>query len=111
MTNINKDVKLSTKNMFKVVKIIDKTEIFEEIGELYSSMADESNQESLGFAITRAIIKALDKAENELYELIADIEGKTPEEIEEQDFVDTIETIESIIMSEKVQGFIKKYRK
>lgn len=110
---MSKDIKLGTKNLFRINRMINKAGLFDTISEAMEDISSAEDgqlaQFKTGVLIFRAISELADKSEDELYELVADLEGITIEEVEERDFMDTVETIESIIRSDRVMGFIKKF--
>lgn len=112
-----KEFKFKTRHLFKILKVVNKTNILNDFKELWlEANAGDASKEELqkiqneaGFDAAILALESLDKAEAEIYDLLADLEGKTTEEIEEQDAMETIESVTSIIQSDTVQGFLKRF--
>lgn len=110
------ELKLKTKQLFMVLRIVRKTGVIKDLrsfmtnNEVKGLSAEEveAKQEDKGFAILEAVIENLDKAEQDIYNLIADLEDKTPEEVEDQDPLLTVNVIKELISSKLVQNFIKQ---
>lgn len=113
---MTKEVKVTTKNLMSILKIVNRTDILEDVVGIQSEMSAKglseeelvAKQEAAGFAMFDILFKAIEHAEEDLYELIADIDGKTPEEVEAQDAELTLDTLESLVNSKLVQRFLKK---
>lgn len=108
---------LQTKDMFKVLKILKKTGMYEIIKnntkEVQGKTPEEIEkiQSEVGMEILLGIISGLDMAEKEIYELVGSCTGKKPKEIAEQDPMETMETIKEIINSEVFRSFLSFFSK
>lgn len=112
-----REFRISTKNLFRINRIVVKAGILKDIKRIFidarknvpSEEEINAAQAATGFEIAEVVMKALDGAESEVYELLADLEGKTPKEVEEQDFFISVETIKFIFNSEQVKSFLTKF--
>lgn len=104
---------IKTKHLFKIIKVLKKTGVLENMKDMYSQdtkgkTPDEISamQENVGIEIMMGVIGGLEYAEKDIYELLGDIQGKKPKEIEEQDPSLTIDAIKEIIQNEAFVGFL-----
>lgn len=114
----NKKVMLQTKDLFKVLAIVRKTGVLSQLKEtilkgnkIEAGLSDAEiarRQEDLGFNIVILIVENLDKAEDEIYELLANLSGKTSLEIQEQDPMETLEVLKEIMDNGAVKTFLAK---
>lgn len=107
-------MKIQTKHLFKILSIVKKTGVLNQLKDLYSNQdvkgksAEEiaQLQESVGMDIMISVVGGLEHAEDEIYDLLSDLEGKKVKEIQEQDPSMTIASIKEIISNEAFQGFL-----
>lgn len=113
---------IKTKHLFKILTIIKKTGVLDKIKDFYSQVNNQSKgekpkedlkslQTELGIDIMVAIVGGLDGAENDIYELLADIDGKEVRDIQEQDPNLTIEAIKEIVGSDVFKSFLSTVTK
>lgn len=111
---------LKTQHMFKLLKISKKTGLFDNVKEIYKKHASKSfktkeevaaAQQELGMDLMMTILSNLDLAEHEIYDLIADVEGKTVDEISTQEPTKTMESIKSILCDEGFKSFLTFFTK
>lgn len=97
--------KITIGDAFTVAKALNKAEIsMSTINELFDISAlkgTEEEQEKAGMKLFTFIIQKAPALEDPLYELLAGIAGKTPEEIKGSAFIDICELIKAIINENK----------
>lgn len=96
--------KLAAKDLFKLSKIVRKMGI-------KISVTDENgvrkSQEQIGADFILGIISSIDLAQDEIIALIAELEDKSIEEIENQSPKELFEQIKSLMAQEGVSDFLK----
>ena len=114
---MEKNYTFKTKHLFKILRIVNKTNIANSFKDLWMNIDSgdkkediEKAQEAIGIELGILLIESLEEVEHELYDLLADLEGKTPEEIENQDVDETIDAIMSIAKSDTVKSFLDKVK-
>lgn len=111
------EIKLQTQDMFKLLKIVKKTGMFENIKDLFKNVQGKSKEElekvqtEVGMDIVIGILSGLDNAENEIYELVGSVTGKKAKEVAEQDLTTTMEVIQEILKSEVFKSFLHFFSK
>lgn len=109
-------MKLKTKHLFGLLDILKKTGVFSKVKEFYAQVQGAKGskdskevkavQEELGIDIVVAIASGIGGAEDEIYELLADLDDTTVEIIENQDPKITIDSIKEIFTSEAFTSFL-----
>ena len=109
------EIKLKTQDMFKLLKVVKKTGMFNNIKDLFKTVGGKSEKEleeiqtKVGMDIVVGIISNLDLAEKEIYDLVASITGKKAKDIAEQDPMETMEVLQKIINDDSVKSFLSSF--
>jgi hypothetical protein len=99
-------MKIKTKHIFKIMKIISKGDMLNDFKSLTVS-ANESDNE-FGKQIICILVNKLHFVENEVYELLADIKDMTKEEIEDCEIEELINIIKEILDAGFLKAFFKQ---
>lgn len=105
-------MKIKTEIMFKLLKIVKKIGILEELKDMFRTASTkdkkelEKIQEEIGMDFIIKIIGGLDNAEIEFYDLIASIKEIDVNEAKNLDFNETIEVLKAVFSSEVFKGFL-----
>lgn len=105
-------MKIKTEVMFKLLKVVKKIGILEELKTMFKTASTkdkkelEKAQEEIGMDFVVRIISGLDSAEQEFYELIACVKEIDVKEAKDLDFNETIEVLKAIFLSEVFRGFL-----
>lgn len=108
---------IKTKVLFKLLKLVKKIGILDEIKSLFRVVNDakkedlEKMQEEAGIDLVIKIVSNLDITETEVYDLLADIEEKTIDEIKEQDLNNTIDILKELFTSSVFRSFLSSISK
>ncbi|KEH95745.1 hypothetical protein Z962_07950 [Clostridium botulinum C/D str. BKT12695] len=111
------EIKLQTQDMFKLLKIVKKTGMFENIKDLFKNVQGKSKEElekiqtEVGMDIVIGILSGLDKAEQEIYELVGNCIGKKAKDVATQDLNETMEVIQEILKSDVFKSFLSFFSK
>lgn len=89
------------KDLFKVSKIYNKMEIKIEVGE-------KVNQQELGAQLINKILSNIWKAEADVIELVADIKGVEPKELEDKSPTEFFGIVKEILDQEGAKDFFIK---
>lgn len=100
---------LKTKHIFKVLEISKKVGLTEDLSGLVSQ--NGADAESFGGQIVGKLLENIDKAEVEIFELLADVFGKTVAEVEDQPIRETFSMIKLIFASEGILDFFSEPEK
>lgn len=68
----------------------------------------EQNEEAIGFDMMFHLLKCADKIADDACLVVSIIDGKTIQEVEEQDIFDTLETVGEVLGDERIMGFFGK---
>ena len=104
---------LKTRDLFIVQKIYKKMELKEEMKKMTVDVTDKTEEErnkissDKSIEFVNLIIENIDKAEQEVYQLLANYSDKTVDEIENQDLFDTLDEIKELITDERLINFFK----
>lgn len=105
-------MKFKTELMFKLLKVVKKTGILQDLKALFKNVNAkckeelESIQEDVGMDIVIRLISNLEQAENEFYDLIASVKEIDTKQARELDFSETVEVLKGIFSSEVFKGFL-----
>lgn len=105
-------MKIKTEVMFKLLKVIKKIGILEELKTMFKTASTKDKkeldnlQEEIGMDFVIRIIGGLDNAENEFYELIACVKEIDTKQARELELNETIEVLKAIFLSEVFKGFL-----
>lgn len=108
---------IKTKVLFKLLKLVKKIGVLDEIKSLFRVVSNtkkedlEKLQEEAGIDLVIKIISNLDTTETEVYDLLADIQEKTADEIKEQDLDITINTLKELFMGPVFRSFLSSISK
>lgn len=94
--------RLKTKDFFQVAKILSKLG-----NKVMQQLNEETNSMQAGLLL---LTTALENAESDMLEWLADLAGKTPEEFEEMDFDTPLLVIEALAEKEDLNRFFVKVR-
>lgn len=99
--------KLGLKDVFAFSEIIDKMNIKVDLNNLMNeAMASDDPQSYAGGAMTMMLITNLHKAQEPIVNWLADLTGKTVDEVESLDFKEFTEIIGSIFESDDIGAFL-----
>ena len=109
-------MKLKTKHLFKLISISNKIGFTKELKVLISGFSTkgltEAEVEARGAEITAdllvKLIANIGEVEQELYELLAELTGTTPEAIEDQDINTTLAQVRELISSAEFTSFLSQ---
>lgn len=105
---------LITSDMFKLLKIANKMDIKKELNININKQKIATTQEELdglGMELSFEILSRIEKAEKEIYALLGSLTNKTSKEIENQDVMITLETIEAIFKMDIFKSFFTSLTK
>jgi hypothetical protein len=110
-------MKLKTELMFKLLKLVKKIGILQDVKSLFKNVSTknkeelESLQEEVGMDLIIKLISNLDQAENEFYDVIASVKEIDVKQAKELEFEETIEILKAIFASEVFKGFLSSLSK
>lgn len=105
-------MKIKTEVIFKLLKVIKKIGILQEVKGMFKTVSSKSKeelqeiQEDMGMDLVIKIVSNLDLAENEFYELIASIKEINIKQAKELELDETIEVLKALFISEVFKGFL-----
>lgn len=105
-------MKLKTELMFKLLKVVKKIGILQELKSFYKNVSTKNQEEleqlqaEVGMDLVIRIISDFDKAEEEFYELIACAKEIDVNQARELDFSETEEVLKAIFSSGVFKGFL-----
>lgn len=105
-------MKFKTELIFKLLKLVKKIGILEDIKKMFKSVTAKSKeeletlQEEMGIEFVVKIISGLDNAENEFYEVIASAKEIDVKQARELELDETIEVLKGLFSSEVFKGFL-----
>ncbi len=105
-------MKIKTEVMFKLLKVVKKIGILDELKGMFKSATVkdkkelENKQEEIGMDLVIKIIGGLDNSENEFYELIACVKEIDVKQAKELELNESIEVLKAIFKSEVFKGFL-----
>ncbi len=91
------------------VDLFDKLELNEYrkiVSEKYQGK--QMDKVEVGIEVFKHIVKNLGKAKQEVYSIVAIVEGKTAEDVQNQSFAKTIMTFKSILTDKETMDFFKQ---
>jgi hypothetical protein len=115
-------MKIKTEIMFKLLKLVKKTGILQELKSLLKGITEKNKkdltpeeiaslQEEVGMDILIRLISNLDNAENEFYDLIAGVKEIDVKQAKGLEFDETVEILKAIFASEVFKGFLSSLSK
>lgn len=115
-------MKLKTELMFKLLKLVKKIGILQDVKSLIKSYQNKDNkqltkeeleelQTEVGMDLFIKLISNLDQAEDEFYDLIASVKEIDIKQARELEFEETINILKAIFNSEVFKGFLSSLSK
>lgn len=101
---------LKTIHIFKVLEISKKVGLTEDLSGLMNQ-GGAADAETFGGQVFGKLLENIDKAEVEIFELLADVFGKTVAEVEDQPIRETFDMIKSVFASEGILDFFSEPEK
>lgn len=101
--------KLSTLQGFKLIKILKKLDIKDELRELSKNANKKGKKdtvENVQMEIAFLLVEHIPDAQKEICEFLGDLVGKTEKEIEEQELQETIKIITDLLSQEGMGSFL-----
>ncbi|MCW6085581.1 MULTISPECIES: hypothetical protein [Clostridium] len=111
------DINLKTSDMFKMLKIVKKTGLFDNIKNYFKNAKGKTEEEKIeleetvGRELVISIIANIDMAEKEIYDFLAGVQNKKSDEIAEQDPTVTMEVLQEIFKSPVFKSFLAFFSK
>ena len=109
-------MELKTKHAFKLLVIVKKANMIDTLKGIMKSNSLIQNEDEkirqqkaneLGLEFIMELIEKLPLIEKDLYELLGEVKGKTPVEIQEQSLNETIDDIKEIFSDSQINSFFK----
>lgn len=102
--------KLNAGDLFKAARMIKRMGIKEDLKNFSENLDKDATQEGVGFDLLMLIMeKATDEGTEKLiYEFLAGPFMKTPDEVENMDLFEMVETLFKVADVEKWKGFFQK---
>lgn len=110
-------MKIKTEVMFKLLKVVKKTGILNDLKSIFKNVNTknkeelESIQTEVGMDLFIKLVSNLDNAEDEFYDLIANVKDIDIKQARKLEFDETIETLKAIFASEVFKGFLSSLSK
>ncbi len=108
-TGVKDEIKKLAKNMPKKEKPPKLTEVGDEVAETPEVVQEKPSQAEVGIDLAFSVMEIFSnkKAEDEIYKFIARPFQCTPEEVAENDLMDTIENLKEVADAQKWASFFK----
>jgi len=90
-----------------VVDLYDKLDLDSYRKKIAAKGKDETDKEALGIDLFKYIIKNSGKIKEEVFEIVSIFEGKSVQEVKEQSFIKTINTVKEIFSNKETTDFFK----
>ena len=102
--------KLKTKHLFKMIQIIDICGIANEIKNINLNSGDNNaeTQTKLGLELMSCVVSKLWRAEQEVYELLAELNDRPVQEIKNLEIDEIVELLKELVQKGIVEAFFKQ---
>jgi phosphopentomutase len=97
---------IKTRHIFMLSKLLDKIGMDEDLKNVLAGASGKASESEIGTQIILSLGKKIHKAQKEIVDLLADVTGKTAEQIEDLPVKETMELVRKMLSEEGVLDFL-----